>query len=103
MRRRSARAPFRRPIFRKDHQPRGIAIEAVNKKALARLRNSRKNGFGIHAVVFIRNQNVFVLVYDGKPALPLLRGREVIAHRIARFQRHVGGNFLSVYADFPRL
>ena len=63
------------------------------------LADGGKHRLGIDAARLVRNQDIFILIYDGKRGLLLLSGRHVIAHDVPLSERDVASDANAVDAD----
>ena len=89
--------------FRKDEKPFRVAVEAVQKEALPLPKKRRKDGLRLHAALLIADDNVFILVKDGKRLLPFLGGRQEVLHSVARMKGYVLPHFAAVDAHVAAL
>ena len=89
--------------FREDEKPFRVAVEAVQKEALPFPKKRRKDGLRLHAALLIADDNVFILVKDGKRLLAFLDERQEVLHAVSRMKGHVLPHFAAVDAHVAAL
>ena len=81
---------FRRlRVLREDEQPRRVAVQPMNKVRLAPLGERGEHRLRIDAALLVRNDDVVVLIENGKARTRRLRGGEIIGDLVPLLERDV--------------
>lgn len=90
---------FRRGVQGENDQPRGVAVQTVDKTGAPLLCKGGGKRLGIHAREFIRDENIFVFVNDRIEGAGFLFGRRVITDLVSRRKVDIFTRLFSVDAD----
>lgn len=87
---------FRPLIAGKDHDTLRVSVETVNEVRLSRPLQSAEHRFRLNAALFVDDNDVFVLVENGKGKFLLLRSRQKVLHAVPLLERDVAIDFDAV-------